>query len=572
MNNADARTPPPGGHALRSSRAARPHWTAGTMTLCLTALVAWAPLVGAPTPTLPSMVYARQLPWSGALLEGVLHPARGVLAPATIRTTFTPRPCCPEHSTNQAAALSQMDGVVVWPGKPVSLVADVLLPLRPEFGFCLGPMSSDVVVCLGAGAADIMPAVERLATDAGLRVTRKPLSTRSGLLLPFTEDIVLKAPARAVYYLAASASAQGYELAVSSQPLGRGSYLHPSPAHKATTGIVQSRLTIGMVGDIMPAGSVVRPLADGVPAQLQSVGKLLSSVDIALANLEAPLTTAGAATPLKTTAELRARREFVFKAEPESALLLLQTLGIDAVSLANNHILDYQARGLADTRSHLRTAGIASAGAGSASEARRPALPASRSLSCGLLSYAATETLPRPSTFEARPDTPGVALVHYDAQGPVAPTRQMLATDIKALREDVDIVVVALHWGTEGSAALRPGQRELAHFCIDQGADVIWGHHPHRLQPIELYRGKPIAYSMGNFVFNSPPHRHLLRSGVLITCFDTRGLVAASLIPATVGSPPGTFDNSMPGMPSAPVCSPELTSEILHDIGFVQTH
>ena len=365
--------------------------------------------------------------------------------------------------------------MVVWPGKPVSLVADVLLPLRPEFGFCIGPMASEVAACLGAGAADVVPAVEKLAKSAGLRVTRRPLSTRSGLLLPFTEDTVLEAPDRTVYYLAVSASEQGYGLAVSTQPLGPDAASPLPAAHRTTTGIIEPRVTIGMVGDIMPAGHVGRILKGEVPTQLQGVGKLLGSADIALANLEAPLTAAGVATSLKTPAELRARREFVFRADPEASLALLQTLGIDAVSIANNHILDYQAQGLADTKSLLRAAEIASAGAGSAREARRPALPASRSLSCGLLSYAATETLPRPSTFAARSDTPGVALIQYDAQGPVTSTRQMLASDIKALREDVDIVVVALHWGTEGSAALRPGQRELAHFCIDQGADVIWG-------------------------------------------------------------------------------------------------
>lgn len=571
MNKADTRTPTPDGQTHRSTSAAHTQWTAGTITLCLTALISWMQLVDAPTPASTPMVHAHQLPWPGALLDGALQPGRSVLSPAdTSRTTFAPKSTCPEHRTNQVAALSRLDGMVVWPGKPVSLVADVVLPMRPEFGFCIGPMASGAAACLGAGAADIMPAVEKLAKNAGLRVTRQPLSARSGLLLPFSEDLIIEAPDRTVYYLAVSASDQGSELAVSSQPLGPDADLALPGAHGATAGIIESRVTIGMVGDIMPAGSVGRILDGGVPTQLQGVGRLLSSADIALANLEAPVTTARAATSLKTPAELRARREFVFKADPQPALTLLKTLGIDAVSLANNHILDYQAQGLADTTGHLRTAGIASTGAGSAREARRPALPTSRSLSCGLLSYAATETLPRPSTFEARSETPGVALIHYDAGGPVTSTRQMLAADIKALRETVDIVVVALHWGTEGSAVLRPGQRELAHFCIEQGADVIWGHHPHRLQPIELYRGKLIAYSMGNFVFNSPPHRHLLRSGVLIVCFDTRSLVAASLIPASVGSPPGTFGNNMPGMPRAPVHNPELTSELLHDLGFAQ--
>ena len=187
MKKADTRTPTPAGQTHRSMSAARPKWTAGTITLCLTVLISWTQLFGAPTPASTPIAHAPQYPWPGALLDGALRPARSVLSPAdTIRATFVPQSSCPEHRTNQVAALSRIDGMVVWPGKPVCLVADVLLPLRPEFGFCIGPMASEVAVSW-AGAADVVPAVESAREKPGLRVTRRPLSTRSGLLLPFSE-------------------------------------------------------------------------------------------------------------------------------------------------------------------------------------------------------------------------------------------------------------------------------------------------------------------------------------------------------------------------------------------------
>lgn len=558
----------------RPASAGRVGWAAAAFALCLTAALSCVPTTTSTGPIMPPpMPPARMglglVPWCGSLVSGMLQPRGGVLPPAAaFQAAFDVDTPCPQHRTNQAAAFAQLDGVVVWPGKPVSLVADVFLPLRPEAGFCIGPVSSGAVACLGAGAEDIMPVVVEVADRAGLSATRRALTKHARLLLPFAEDTILEARDRAAYYIRVSSTDRRHELRIFRQPLGQDACVPAATSRGTATAILPARVTIGVVGDIMPAGSVCRLLADGARTYLRGPDSLLQSVDIALANLEAPLTTSAAATPLKTRAELSARREFVFKAEPEPSLALLRELGIDAVSIANNHILDYQAQGLSDTKAHLRAAGIASTGAGSACEARRPARVAPGTLSCGLLSYAALETLPRPASFAARPHAPGIALIGYDAHGPSASTRAMLAADIKALAEDVDIVVVAFHWGDEGSATLRPGQRELAHFCIDQGADFIWGHHPHRIQPVELYRGKPIAYSMGNFVFDCPPHRHLLRSGVLVTCFDTRGLVAASLIPAAVGSRPGNFGSRVPGIPMAPASNVALASELRRDLGF----
>ncbi len=78
----------------------------------------------------------------------------------------------------------------------------------------------------------------------------------------------------------------------------------------------------------------------------------------------------------------------------------------------------------------------------------------------------------------------------------------MIKEDIHALRGKVDILAVSLHWGVEDSHYITQEQREMAHNIIDDGADMILGHHPHVLQGIEIYKGKPIIYSMGNFVFD----------------------------------------------------------------------
>ena len=553
---------------MRARHLVRAYWPLGAVSLCLVGLVAWAPS-NVPRYVPETSVETTRSSPHAALGWNVLHPTGGVL-PSTVaaRGCLPPQPGCARHRVNLSVALSRVDGMVLWPEKPISLVADVLLPLRPEFGYCIGPKNSDTVVCLGAGAEAAIPLIERLAVKAGLSVTRRPLGAHSRLLLPFDHDIIIEARDRALYYCTVGSPERAEEMTIRRQPLGPATRFVRPMASEFATGVLPSQVTIGVVGDIMPAGGVGQLSIGNVTSVLESASSILCSVDISLANLEAPLTTSRQATPLKTQAELRSRQEFVFKAAPHHASALLQSLGINAVSLANNHTVDYQARGIDDTISHLQAAGIAYTGAGTISEARRPAQITSAALKCGLLSYVGAETLPRPSTFEARPDKPGVALVRYGPQGPDEATRAMLSADIKKLRREVDLVIISLHWGDEGTSSLRPGQRELAHFCIDEGADFVWGHHPHRLQRIEIYRGKLIAYSMGNFVFNSPPRRHLFRTGILITCFDTRGLTAASLIAGAVGSHGNPFGSETPGLPRMLLGHDALASEIRADLGF----
>jgi hypothetical protein len=198
--------------------------------------------------------------------------------------------------------------------------------------------------------------------------------------------------------------------------------------------------------------------------------------DVAMVNLEAPFTTAE--TPLPD-------KKFNFKVEPEN-VQVLKNGGIDLVTLANNHAMDYQAAGLEDTIKILDQAGIRHVGAGrTIEEARRPEILDVKGQRIAYLGY-------YDGDFEAAGE--GIA-------GTNSRQNDRVAADIKAIRSQVDWIVVNYHWGEE--LAKYPGdyQMDLAHFTIDQGADLVVGHHPHVLQGAEIYKGRPIVYSLGNFIF-----------------------------------------------------------------------
>lgn len=198
--------------------------------------------------------------------------------------------------------------------------------------------------------------------------------------------------------------------------------------------------------------------------------------DISMVNLEAPFTSAAQPLPGK---------KFNFKAPVEN-VQALQTGGIDIVTLANNHAMDYQRAGLIETTQTLKKAGIQSIGAGEdIKAARRPVIMEVKGKKVAYLGYYDADL------HAATEKTAGTNPRHNDR----------VAADIKALRGQVDWIVVNYHWGEE--LAKYPGdwQIDLARFTVDQGADLVVGHHPHVLQGAEVYKGRPIVYSLGNFIF-----------------------------------------------------------------------
>ncbi len=197
-----------------------------------------------------------------------------------------------------------------------------------------------------------------------------------------------------------------------------------------------------------------------------------------IVNLESPLTRVSLPLPGKIN----------LKAE---GLHFLATFGRNpiAVCLANNHIMDHGAKGLQDTVEALAAAGIACFGAGCrADNCRNPLLLASGGVQVALLGYACLTTHP----VLASGDEPGAAGLDLER----------IVVDMRQARErGADKVIVQLHWGEEDVGLPRPADVDTAHRIIDEGADLLIGHHAHCLQPFEVYRGRPIFYGLGNTIF-----------------------------------------------------------------------
>lgn len=231
----------------------------------------------------------------------------------------------------------------------------------------------------------------------------------------------------------------------------------------------------------------------------RNVASCLQQDDLTLVNLEGPLCDGGAA----------ARKTFVFRGPPEYAGILTQG-SIEAVSLANNHTLDYGPAGYASTCQTLDKAGIAYAETG-----KTTLLTTDSGLCVGLC-----------ATVFGTPDA------------------QTLAQQIAQLRKDgAELVVVCAHWGVEYRRQANSQQQELGRAAIDAGADMVVGTHPHVLQPIEEYGGGVIFYSLGNFCFggNTAPRDFdtvLVQQEVLRDPDGTVRLGQRTLIPASVSSVP----------------------------------
>ena len=206
------------------------------------------------------------------------------------------------------------------------------------------------------------------------------------------------------------------------------------------------------------------------------VKKILSEDDLTLANLEGTLTEASE----KPDKSAQGNQAFFFKGNPHFTEILKDG-SIEAVNLANNHSMDYLAKGYSDTVATLDHAQIASFGD------TKVAVYEKNGVKIGLI-----------GVNPLGPLEEGVNLDNLKSD---------LQATIQTINKDTSLIIVSFHWGTENKSTSTPEQRELGRFAIDMGADLVLGHHPHVLQRYEMYQGKCIVYSLGNFVFggNSNP-------------------------------------------------------------------
>ena len=241
---------------------------------------------------------------------------------------------------------------------------------------------------------------------------------------------------------------------------------------------------IGLLGDVMLGRSVATRLRKQTAAELWSeeMRSLCASLDLVICNLECCISARG-----ERTRRIPGK-PFFFRAPP-AAVAALQELGVRAVSLANNHALDYKADALADTLELLADAGIATSGAGVGLEAaRRPAVVESDGRRIGLVSVS-----DHPREYAARPGACGIA--HADLQSGVP---GWLADALARLRTSCDLTIAFPHWGPNMSTAPATWQRRTAAALRDAGAQLVAGHSAHVFHGIEWRGEAPVLFDLGD--------------------------------------------------------------------------
>jgi len=250
-------------------------------------------------------------------------------------------------------------------------------------------------------------------------------------------------------------------------------------------GCGEERIEIVSVGDMLVGDQAQRRLdRHGYDYPFRSVGRLLEGADLVMGNLEAPITLHD---------ELYyADKKWFYKQDPQVAAAL-RDAGFDVVALANNHTLDYGHRGMQDTIRHLREVGIETVGAGDDERQAREGLVVEvDGTRIGLLAYMEPYGRYPKDAWFAEGDRGGCARMDKDA----------LRDDIARMREQADVVIVHLHGG-RNYKDVTGYQKRMGRAAIDLGADAVNGHHPHVAQGVEIYRSKPIVYSLGNFTFGT---------------------------------------------------------------------
>lgn len=286
--------------------------------------------------------------------------------------------------------------------------------------------------------------------------------------------------------------------------------VRPSPSPEPARGTI----LIHGTGDVSLDPSYVPALrANGYGWAWSGLGGLFRRDDLTVINLECPPTTVAA--PMDKT--------YVFRCDPE-ALPAARRAGVEVASLANNHAFDQGPEGLLDGLANLRRAGILPIGAGR--DERSADAPRYVEVGGWEVGLVGVGEVIDPDIQVATGDRPGTAVGHDFARALRA---------IRRAEAEADLVVVVIHWGVELDTEPRAEQVVEAHRMIRAGADVIFGHHAHRLQPMEVYRGRPIFYGLGNFVW---PRFSVAGATTAVAEVVVRpdGRIRGRLLPATIVS------------------------------------
>lgn len=272
------------------------------------------------------------------------------------------------------------------------------------------------------------------------------------------------------------------------------------------------QFTLAVAGDVHFTGRTAALLRDPSTA-FGPMAPLLQSADLALVNLETAVTERGEPEP----------KEFHFRA-PATAYAAVKAAGVDAVSLANNHVLDYGQVGLADTLSSADASRMPVFGAGrDATAAYAPWITTIRGTRVAVLGFSQIHDLE--TTWIARDDRPGVALALDEGKVRAA---------VALAKAQADVVLAFNHWGREGVACPSAEQKQFLQVLLSAGVDIVLGAHAHTLQGLGWAGRSFVSFGLGNFVWYG--NSYSTETGILKLTIRGRDVTGWEFVPAVVSA------------------------------------
>ena len=288
----------------------------------------------------------------------------------------------------------------------------------------------------------------------------------------------------------------------------------PQSAQAAKNAGREAPVTLAFTGDIMFGRGVNRHMmttSPGDPYPFTHTAGFLHGFDLTVCNLECVISKLGGP----------AFKFFRFRGDP-IAYHRLSNAGFDLASVANNHSGDFGKAAFLDEYLTLPAHGITPIGGGrNRQQAHTPVFKTVRGTTIAFLAYADII----PYNFAAGDNSPGHAWLNETS----------VCHDVALARESADFVITFMHWGIEYNTSFTGHQRRLAQVAIDSGADLVVGAHPHVIEPHELYKGKLIVYSLGNFVFDDMYPEVTRRGHILTLKIEKERLLSWQLVPTRIG-------------------------------------